>query len=65
MPVKSLDFRKESGIREITVDDSDVVVRVAGRDQLIPGFLDGFHVPGRNESGCTDECKVGHGKTFD
>jgi hypothetical protein len=64
--VKPLEFREERGLGKIAVDDPHGIVGIQGRDQGVPGFGDGLHVPGGHEAGGADqrECLVASVQNF-
>lgn len=58
--VEALGFRKKLGIRKVAVHNADAIVRIECTNQVIPGFLYGFHVSRGDVAGGTDKGKVFH-----
>lgn len=52
--VEALGFRKKLGIRKVAVHNADAIVRIECTNQVIPGFLNGFHVARSDVAGGTD-----------
>lgn len=52
--VEALGFRKKFCIRKIAVHNADSIVRIERTHQVVPGFLDGFHVAWGNVACGTD-----------
>jgi hypothetical protein len=61
MAVESLDLREESDIERVLIEDSNRIVGVSCRDELIVGISNRLQVPRRYVTGHTNDRKIlGH-----
>ena len=58
--VEELVLGEERALREETIEASDAVKTVVGRQQVIACILDGFKMTRGDISGSADQCEVGH-----
>jgi hypothetical protein len=58
VPVETLELDKEVRLGEVAVDDPHAIERVNRCNQFISSILNGFHMPGGNESGRSYQCKT-------
>ena len=59
MPVEALELAKEARVQEIPIEDADRIEGITGRDQIVPGLLDGPQVTGGHEAS-----HAGQGESF-
>ena len=62
MPVKAFKFGKKMRPRKILVQHSHRIMRIQGRQQVIPGILYGFQMPGGNITRRTYENEIFQGR---
>ena len=62
--VEELVLSEERALREETVEASDAVETVVGRQQVVACILDGFKMARRNVAGRAYKCEIGHYASF-
>ena len=60
VPIESLKFRKEIGFWKIAINNSDRVIRVIQRNEIVLCLLDRLHMPWGNISTGSNQCKIFH-----